>query len=294
MLIIGAGYLGEALYRLSGRSGWEVHTADKAEDTERQFSLDVSNRQDVNDLADKLSPPDVIVLCASTNRGGIEDYRAVFLEGSRNVREVFPDARVIMCSSTSVYDRTDGGPAKEDYVLSPASETAKILMEAESVVLEGKGTVARLSNLYGPGRSVLLSRILDDTAVIEGKGNKMINHIHRDDAASALLFLAERGESAGEIYNVSDDMPLVQKKLLYALAALFDKSFPQKRGILPDRKRAWSSKRVDNSKLRNMGWVPAYPSFLEAVPDLAPTMPGYEVRVDDDDEDEDEFEEDDE
>lgn len=279
--------MGAAVARLAEQKGIMVCRATLEPEEEGVCPVDLGDRKSVEELAEKVKNPEAIILTASTSRGGVEAYERIFVKGCRNVVETFPASRVVMCSSTSVYEVTDGTQVTEEYTTEPKSDTVRLLREAEEIVLNAGGVVARLSNLYGPCRSVFMARILDESAILEVSGTKWVNHIHRDDAAAALLLLAHAPAAGGQVYNVSDDMPIPHKKLATAVALLVNKPAPEEStALLADRKRPWTNKAVVNTKLKELGWQAIYPSFLEAVPDLAPTMPGYEVRdIEDDDPD---------
>ena len=60
----------------------------------------------------------------------------------------------------------------------------------ERLVLASGGVVARLSGLYGPGRCHVLKNLVNGTAHLDGAGDRMMNFIHRDDAARAMLLLS--------------------------------------------------------------------------------------------------------
>jgi nucleoside-diphosphate-sugar epimerase len=98
---------------------------------------------------------------------------------------------------------------------------------------------------------------------VEAGGNRIINQIHRDDAASAFLFLVTA--NARGIYNVVDDTPLTQMEVYRALAAHFEKPMPPEGPMDVNRKRGWTSKRVSNARLRALGWKPRYRSFFVAL-----------------------------
>ena len=109
---------------------------------------------------------------------------------------------------------------------------------------------------------MLLKKFLAGEALIEGDGGRWLNQIHRDDAAAAVVRLAQPDAPPG-VYNVVDDQPLTQLALYTALAAHFGRALPPAGPIDPNRKRGWTSKRVANTRLRALGWRPAYPSFLD-------------------------------
>lgn len=271
IVIAGLGYTGMSIARVFRAAGWEVlgltRTEDSAKEQARGISTaacDISNRESVEQLAGLgYQHVDAVVHCASSGRGGAEEYRAVYLEGSRHLLEFLQPKRFVFTSSTSVYAQTDGGWINEEGVAEPERDTGRILRETEALVLSRGGIVARVAGIYGPGRSVLLRKFFSGEAVIEEDGRRWINQVHRDDIATAMRVLVERAPV--EIYNVSDDQPLTQGELYEWLARKFSKPVPPAGPIDPNRKRGWTSKRVSNAKLRVLGWAPKWPCFLDAV-----------------------------
>ena len=158
----------------------------------------------------------------------------------------------------------------------PKSDTGKILVQAEQSLIDRHqasgfpGMILRLSGIYGPGRGYALKRIQQGNAVIESPGNRWVNMIHREDAASAVLAALKEG-SLGEIYNVTDDVPVQQKEFYGWLARESGKPVPN---IVDDDplkpvKRRVSSKRVSNRKLSQLeAFDLKYPSYQEGYPDL--------------------------
>ncbi len=270
LILAGCGFAGLATARLFAGAGWEVlaltlsaESAGKlAGEPFRVAVCDISLRENVERLAGERGA-EVVIHCASSGRGGAEAYRAVYLEGSRNLLDVLTPRRFIFTSSTSVYAQTDGGWVSEESAAEPPRETGRILCEVEQLALANGGIVTRLAGIYGPGRSVLLRKFFSGEAVIEGDGLRVVNHIHRDDIASALHVLAERGEAG--IYNVCDDRPTLQREIYEWLAGRFARAMPPSGPVEPNRKRGWTSKQVGNAKLRALGWVPRYGCFFDAV-----------------------------
>lgn len=272
IVIAGCGFVGLAAARVFHAAGWEVlgltHSAGSAEALRAEpFSVapcDISNAEAVRAVASSLSgKADAVIHCASSGRGGADAYRAVYLEGARNLLNAFAPARLIFTSSTSVYAQTNGVIVTEESAAEPPRETGQILREAEDIVLARGGIAARLAGIYGPGRSVLLRKFFSGSALIEGDGGRVVNQVHRDDIASALPLLIEK--SAAGIFNVSDDTPIPQREIYAWLAQRFARPLPPSGPIDPDRKRGWTSKRVNNAKLRALGWVPQFPSFFDAI-----------------------------
>ena len=275
--VAGCGFVGLATARLLHERGWQVvggtHSAESAAAlTGEAFPVLAC---DITDRAALARRPAVeaVVHCASSGRGGAEQYRAVYLEGAHALADVLAPARFVFTSSTSVYAQTDGSLVTEESATEPDRETGRILRETEDFVVARGGCVARLAGIYGPGRSVLLKKFFSGEAVIEGDGGRFINQVHREDIASALALLIESG--ARGIFNVCDDEPMTQRAVYEWLAQRFQKPLPPSGPIDPNRKRGWTSKRVSNAKLRALGWAPRYPSFREAIendPSLIPSL----------------------
>ncbi len=264
LLVIGAGYLGDEILRQFKAAGWHVVGASLS-GGENLIACDVSNPESVAALPDA----DAVIHCAASGRGGEEAYRKVYVQGCRNLVQRFPNAKIAFTSSSSVYAQQDGEVVTEESDAIPDRETGRLLLEAERCVLDAGGVVLRLAGIYGPGRSVLLSKFKNGEAVIEEDGQRFINQIHRDDAASASLHLFSLTDfPAAQIFNVCDSESLTQLQVYQGLSKIFDKPLPPNGPRDLNRKRGWTHKQVCNAKLRATGWQPLYPSFLDAVRSL--------------------------
>lgn len=286
ILIIGLGYVGSALARKLVGEGFDVTSLNRTAPEPTGFPVlggDVSDESSIRSVRREMTtPPDAIVHCASSGRGGAEAYRAVFLDGIRNLRSHFPEAPVFFTSSTSVYGQTDGSVVTEESPTEPDRETSRILIEAEELAREGKGTALRLAGIYGPARSIYLRRILDGTAEIEsGEVSRFLNQVHRDDVVGALLHLlrSDPETAAGRVFNVVDDTPLTQRACYEGLAGYFALPVPPEAPPDTTRKRAWTNKVVANRALRSTGWEPIYPSFLEALRDDPTLVPSIRAQI---------------
>ena len=270
VLIAGCGFVGLATARLFGQHGWEVtgctHSAESAAKLAAEpfpvLACDLAEESAVHALA-SIGPMDAVMHCASSSRGGAEQYRRVYLDGAHHLARTFPAATLLFTSSTSVYAQTDGGWVTETSPAEPSRETGLLLRATEDFVTAQNGIVTRLAGIYGPGRSVLLRKFFDGTAVIEGDGAKWINQAHRDDIAAALVHLVS--SDARGIFNINDDRPLPQRDLYAWLAERFQRPLPPSGPIDLNRKRGWTNKQVSNARLRATGWQPQFPSFYDAV-----------------------------
>jgi nucleoside-diphosphate-sugar epimerase len=273
LLLAGCGFLGEAAADFFYASGWQVVALSASGDSAARLSkkaypvlaADVSSPASLTDVRKKFGTFAVVVHCASSGRGDAEAYRRVYVGGVRALAEVFPEARLLFTSSTSVYAQTSGEWVGEASPAEPDRETGRALLEAETLTLATGGCVLRLAGLYGPGRSVLLRRMREGSAVLENGGARWINQIHRDDAGRALLAVANAGAS-GEIYNVVDDTPATQREVYQWIADFLGRPLPPEGPADLGRKRGWTSKRVSNARLRALGWAPRFPSYCAALP----------------------------
>ncbi len=265
LLLIGHGYLGQAITREFRENGWVVATVTLS-GGDGSIACDIGNSDEVA----KLPPADFIVHCAASGRGGAEAYQRVYVDGCRNLVEKFPGVPLLFTSSTSVYAQTDGSIVTEESPAVPDRETGSLLLAAERVTLAACGTVARLAGICGPDRSVILKKFLSGEAVIEEDGRRFLNQIHRDDAARAIFHLATT--RATGIFNVSDSTPLSQIDCYQKLAEIFRKPLPPSGPRDLNRKRGWTHKQVSNAKLRTTGWEPRFPSFIDAVQSVATTL----------------------
>ncbi|MBV8098308.1 MAG: NAD-dependent epimerase/dehydratase family protein [Verrucomicrobia bacterium] len=271
VLVIGCGYLGAQLLREFGRTRWKatgITLSESSADALRSEGLEVVaadlRTSDLRVLTK--NNPSVVIHCASSDKGGAVAYREIFLETITRLIQDTTFEHLIFTSSTSVYAQADGSVVTETNPAEPERETGKILRETEELVLAHNGTVLRLAGIYGPGRCVPLEKLFSGEAVIEGDGERIINSIHRDDAVSA-LYLAASNRCQG-IFNVADNAPVTQLEWFQWVCARLGRPLPPFSPRDLNRKRAWTSKRVGNAKLRSLGWSPAYPSFRDGVEEM--------------------------
>ncbi len=265
LLLIGHGYLGQAITREFRDHGWDV-TAVSLSGGEGSIPRDVGDAEAVKNLP----PADFIVHCAASGRGGADAYQHVYVDGCLNLTTAFPGTPLLFTSSTSVYAQTDGSVVTEDSPAIPERDTGALLLAAEQITLAAGGIVARLSGIYGPGRSVILKKFLSGEAVIEEDGRRFLNQIHRDDAARAIYHLATT--RATGICNVSDSTPLSQFTCYRKLSEIFTRPLPPSGPRDLNRKRGWTHKQVSNEKLRATGWQPRFPSFIAAAESVARSL----------------------
>lgn len=279
VLIIGCGYVGLPLGAELVRQGHEVFGVRRSADASealRAVGIQplVADITQSASLANLPGPFDWVVNCASSSRGGPEEFRAVFLNGSRHLLDwlaATPPKKYVFTSSTSVYGQTDGSPVKETASTNPASETGKVLVETEKLLLAAAqqkkfpAVILRVAGIYGPERGHLFQQYLRDEARIEGRGERFLNMIHVEDVVGVILAALKNGRP-GEIYNAVDDEPVTQLNFLRWLSEALGKWMPESvaEDQLGQRKRARTSKKVQNRRLKmELGYQFKHPTFRQ-------------------------------
>lgn len=276
IVIIGCGFLGEAAAALFSARGASVLGLVRSEASRASLShasfetalCDVTSDASVAALSPRLSGVPVAIHAVSPGMRGEEAYAALYRDGLQRVVAAWQPRRVIFVSSTSVYGQDDGSWITEESPTEPARETGRILLEAEKIALEAGGIAARLTGIYGPGRSYLLRNFLSGEAVLENGGGRWINQIYRDDGAAALVRLGDPEVSPG-VYNVTDDTPTTQREVYGWMADFFGRPLPPEGPPGLALRRGVTSKRISNAKMHGLGWAPTFPSYRDALPLLA-------------------------
>ena len=225
------------------------------------------------DLRHEVAPidpgTDVVVVALAAGSRDVDEYRATYVDGLRNVLDGIDasgsDARVIVVSSTAVYDVDDGSTVTEATPAVAATPTAGVLLEAESLLRERApgALLVRLSGVYGPGRERLIDQVRSGSARLAPGVSPHTNRIHRDDAAAALVHLATLDEPA-PTYLVTDDEPARLDDVYAFLAAeLGAPEPPRDEDAEASGRQGAGNKRLSNALLRSTGWTPRFPSFRE-------------------------------
>ena len=293
VLVIGPGYVGSHLALELKRVGHDVTALSRTGGSSADL-LDAGIQPLIADITESASLEkisyqwDWVVNCVSSSRGTREDYHTVYLEGTRNLLNWLsksPPRKFVYTSSTGVYAQNDGLVVTEVSPTIPESETAKVLIETENMLLAAAGehkfpsVILRVSGIYGPGRGYWLKQFQNGEARLEGSGERILNMVHRDDVAGAIIAALERGD-LGKVYNVTDDEPVTQIELFTWLSEKLGKPLPRpaELGLPATRKRAAASKRVSNAQLKTeLVYRLKYPTFregFEALVRLDITPPG--------------------
>lgn len=276
-LIVGCGYVGLPLGAELVRQGHEVSGLRRSENSAAELTAagitplvgDITQPETLAVLPDNF---DWVINCVSSSHGGVEDYRKVYLDGTRNLvawLAASPPKKFVYTSSTSVYGQDDGSLVKESSPTEPPTDTGEILLETEKLLLAAfaekkfPAVILRVAGIYGPERGHWFRQLLRGEASIEGDGLRLLNMIHRDDLIGCIGAALKSGR-AGEIYNACDDEPVAQVHFFRWLCEALDKPMPPSVPADADtrHKRGVTNKKISNRRIKmELGYQFKHPNF---------------------------------
>jgi nucleoside-diphosphate-sugar epimerase len=197
---------------------------------------------------------------AETGKILVETERAL-LEAAR---ETTPRQFDALCAPEP---QGKGGPLTPALSPSEGERGNRRQLSGESRLMERKfpAVILRLAGIYGPARGYWFKQYLKSEARIEGNGERILNMIHRDDVAGAIIAALKNGQP-GEVYNAVDDEPVSQIGFFQWLSGRLGKELPPSAPEDAEavRKRGVTNKRVSNHRLRmELGYQFKYPTFRQ-------------------------------
>lgn len=258
LLLIGYGYVAKALHRqLSGSAIGVQWTVRHVEDQSEHALLFGSA-----DMMKAAQSADYILTSVPPGKSGPDPA----LEA---IKSLNLSARWIgYLSATSVYGDRGGRWAFEGEAPTPSLARGRRRADAEIAWLESfaQTHIFRLAGIYGPERSPFAKLKAGDARIVEKPGH-VVNRIHVDDIASALLASMAR-PGAHEIFNIADGQPAPPGDVLNYSAALIGADKPPHVPLNDDSVSAMArsfyaeTKRIDIGRARQrLNWQPHYPDY---------------------------------
>jgi nucleoside-diphosphate-sugar epimerase len=269
ILIAGAGYVGTHLARQLRAQGRDVWTLRRTPDP-------TDPRHLVGDLTQAAAlhlpePISQVIFCAGLKRAEPAAYEQLFITGLGQLLERLrphPVQRWLFTSTTGVYHELEGGWVDEETPPRPARPPARYYLAAEELFARHgvPHVIARLSGIYGPGRTRLLESVLAGTARRDPGPVRYLNHIHIEDIAGALIHLLTHPAPA-QVYNVTDNEPANRNEMLAWIADQSGQPQPPLAVAAAEPPRG-GNKRCANRRLRESGYQLVYPTYREGYAQL--------------------------
>lgn len=271
-LLLGFGYCARALVPRLLSHGYEIITTQRKPDETSIDGVTLLPFTGVitDDLKDALACADILLSSIPPQESGDPFLQSL----STNLMEFAPCLSWAgYLSATSVYGDRGGQWAYEDELLYPMTLRGKRRVEAELSWLETGAPlhVFRLAGIYGPeifGMSRNpFSRIKNGTARAVIKPEHVVNRIHVEDVASAVMASVAR-HNPTQIYNLADDEPAPPQDVLSYAAEILGREQPPHYQIeeagLSGMARSFygECKRVANARAKDeLGWEPKFPNY---------------------------------
>jgi nucleoside-diphosphate-sugar epimerase len=215
---------------------------------------------DVTDPASlKLPAVGTVLYAIGLDRSAGKSMREVYLGGLTNVLDALSaPRRFIYVSSTSVYGQSSGEWVDEDSATEPADENGRIVLECERLLHSRlpSAIILRFAGIYGPGR--MIKRVaIEKGEPLAVDADKVINLIHVEDGARAVIAAVERGRP-GSAYNVADGQAVTRREFYTEMAQIVGAPPPQFQSFAGERTNRCI---INRRMLAELGVELRYPDF---------------------------------
>jgi nucleoside-diphosphate-sugar epimerase len=240
-LITGAtGFVGSHLAEACVQRGWVVRalvrTGSDASLLERAgVTICRGDLTDPDSVRAALQSIEVVFHCAAKvgDWGPVEDYRAVNVEGLRNLLEAcrgVPLRRFVHFSSLGVYAArhhhgTDESEPLPELHVDGYTQTK---VESEKLALSYQReygvpvVVLRPGFIYGPRDRTVLPKLLENLRQRRvrylGGGKRAMNTIYVGNLVEAAFLAAENPNAVGQVYNLTDGEAVSKKRFIETIA----------------------------------------------------------------------------
>lgn len=172
-------------------------------------------------------------------------------------------------SSTGVYGDTAGSWVDESGPPVLGRRAARARADMAWGALRPDMRRFRLPGIYGPGRSAL-DRVREGRAHRIDLPDQIFSRIHVDDIVAGVIASFDHGPPG--LYNLADDLPCSQNRVVEAACALLGHAVPpllslDAAGLSPMARAFYvENRRVANGRARRLlSWTPRYPTYLEGL-----------------------------
>ena len=162
----------------------------------------------------------------------LADYRLVNVTGSQNLYRAAQKAgvrRFVHTSSHTVYGLGHGRFMTEEDPLRPDADPYSISKTEGDLLMQRlmresavETVILRPGTFFGPGDRLhygrMASRVKAGKGVLIGRGENALPFCYVSDIVQGFLLAAYHEKAPGNVYNITNDRPLTQKEIFYAIA----------------------------------------------------------------------------
>ncbi|EZP72104.1 Epimerase [Sphingomonas paucimobilis] len=171
-------------------------------------------------------------------------------------------------SSTGVYGDAAGAWVDEASPTGSDRRAARVKADRDWRGLRADLRCFRLPGIYGPRRSAI-DRVREGKAHRVDLPGQIFSRIHVDDIVTGII--ASFSGPPG-IYNLADDLPCAQNRLVEAACGLLNQPLPPLQTLEEARLSSMArsfyaeNRRVANGRAKRLlGWSPRYPTYREGL-----------------------------
>ncbi|MCP1469549.1 nucleoside-diphosphate-sugar epimerase [Sphingobium sp. OAS761] len=259
MLILGLGYTASRLASRLRADGWQITSVRRAADADAlAFDDDGAVRAAIAQASHILSsvPP----------QGDTDPVLVRFGAAIAAAPAIWTG----YLSSTGVYGDAAGAWVDEASPVGLGRRAARAQADVAWGALRPGMCRFRLPGIYGPGRSAL-DRVREGRAHRIDLPGQIFSRVHVDDIVGGIVasFAGPPG-----VYNLADDLPCSQNRVIEAACDLLSKPWPPLRtldeaGLSPMARGFYSeNRRVANGRAKRvLGWRPRFSTFAQGLAD---------------------------
>ena len=189
-----------------------------------------------------------------------DDYVEQMKKAIANHLDKSSNSCFIFTSSGGVYSENAGGVVDETSAVKSDHPYSRRILDAEEQVISVGGCVLRFGGLYTLARGAHNYWLNTGNPPFSSSPDGLINLIHYDDAADAVIAAMQKPEASGETFLVSDGFPISRKNITQAgikNPKFAEKSEPQFTG-----EPTVDGKKYDNGKVKEkLNWKPNHENF---------------------------------
>lgn len=243
ILITGcAGYIGSNLAERLIKDGFNVRGLILPEEMERVSHLvkiglevwkgDLLKPETLRGISRNVS---IIYHLAGGHFSTVKKIEDIYVEGTRLILEDLNTTKikaVVIASNGAVYGDCGQCVIKEDFILNPIHPFGRITLKMEQMLFEyqqKKGVpviILRIAEVYGEGKYNFIKNASFQNLSLLGNGENYNSRIHIEDVLRVLK-LAPSKLVPGEVYNVTDDLPVKQIEFYSEISEILGITLPR-------------------------------------------------------------------